>query len=1437
MNVNPIATPLPGEHLAATFPTMRPETEAGYRQRLNFWAGRALTDDALELEQENRAAHLTWQGRLVTPGIVSGLEVALEEPSHPKAFTLVQRFVHVLPGHGISATGEDVVVPRPLRVSLDHIPVQHVRATRVSGETDALDLRIHTFDERYVPWAAVLVLCPGELRAFGKVDPEDPCELDPSRDPFADERRLDAAHFRLITLPPALRRHPELIPPAAPGEPKPMDDPRWRNRLAHVVFATEAAGAARQYLRYFKSHAAGLEWDAVLKEHSRFTWELLGVPLALLGTEFIPGASAPNNRRFFLDRASVVRRGGRARARSRPTIRLATGTRNATLHPPGAGTPELWRAQVDQFAEHLSSFGRLTPADQVKHFQFIPPAGLLPRAALSFLDTEQAKALPTDPGQAPDRAAVSTFFPPIFAVEAVPIPAEDLDFALAASAPLAPFDLATTTEDLVRILVPLAQRVFDRNVLVVELEDPFFAAEVARLIAVRQDWRQRRDFVQLTRDGLQQLIRGSESFTPLPLSLPGQPQPVERGQFEPEPIELTAIGTAEAYASPVNLLGVTEIRADFDVPHAVTPETVLFAGLRLDIEAPPALIEIIVRRGNNAFSHRWVTTPPPAEQQFDANGQALPVPLWRSFTVRADEMGLTSGNLDGFTLLIEGGRAAISAVGRIPAGSTGVESWWNAEDGPAPEFTGGDWTHVPMIVVMAPFEEFFNPTFPDKSLEERLDELPAFPASAGQPSKTVQQVGLEKLIEALSGQVDRANDYVDLAFLKTQANVHRIRQVLLGDEVADDLLISPVLSSVVKKKSARVAEEDLVAALKAAKAADARDANAPIAANASNVARFERLAAFQPQAVEAKAKAFISKGTSAFVKVASASVDVIRSAEPAIGKGFDLRTLTIAKRFDTGPVLLAYDYADVGLREVIAQIAKLDLGFDQDETVPDVTTGAAKRSVTFREIANGTVKLQDLEFVELVSDEERGDGLQADTGRLLAKGVRRADATALILRRLEYYIARRRALIERAREVLNELHRGVAEANARLAVISMPLTEARHDVSVARALRLEEQQRVDAVNERRDALIRDEVKFLAYVRPRAVNPARHQAPGWKLDAANALAPVPACLRRHDQPPDPLRSYVLLFRHAPARWFTDIAPRIRELDTREKLIELLASTKRAALEFSSEKRLLFAQHVTHVATQNALLAGFSIVEAARTLAAGVQLTKPDLHSWEQFRRQAEQHSSLGDIIDGKHGHAALARAAANLLEQVEDVATCLHAEFAAVPPAIRLTWVERYSQFDRPAPLNDLTLLPRYGSLERSARRRFQAFVDWLFQRVSKTERDAFNLINDLVRICLLLASHAPVKNLIAGHLPRPVPVRPGVLIPIRPFDPRLVKVGMEVHVWQADKIVARARVEDLHDGEVSARIERIQGTTQTLDQTMRVQFLAPAFALAGRPQP
>jgi hypothetical protein len=53
---------------------------------------------------------------------------------------------------------------------------------------------------------------------------------------------------------------------------------------------------------------------------------------------------------------------------------------------------------------------------------------------------------------------------------------------------------------------------------------------------------------------------------------------------------------------------------------------------------------------------------------------------------------------------------------------------------------------------------------------------------------------------------------------------------------------------------------------------------------------------------------------------------------------------------------------------------------------------------------------------------------------------------------------------------------------------------------------------------------------------------------------------------------------------------------------------------------------------------------------------------------------------------------------------------------------------------------------------------------------------------------------------------------------------------MEFHVWHASRVVARGRVEDLHEGEVSARVDHVDTQTTTLDATMRVQFVPAALS-------
>jgi hypothetical protein len=298
----------------------------------------------------------------------------------------------------------------------------------------------------------------------------------------------------------------------------------------------------------------------------------------------------------------------------------------------------------------------------------------------------------------------------------------------------------------------------------------------------------------------------------------------------------------------------------------------------------------------------------------------------------------------------------------------------------------------------------------------------------------------------------------------------------------------------------------------------------------------------------------------------------------------------------------------------------------------------------------------------------------------------------------------------------------------------------------------------------------------------------------------------------------------LIRSAPARWFTALEPLLARLDTPDKVIALLDTSRVSAISFKTLDTFSAVQGSSD-AVQFTVLGAHQVISTLRQRTTLIDIGDKRGKSWKDFQRDAHEHAAVGDLIDGRHGSRDVSVAAAAELEQMGQVATWPHAEFAAVAPVVRLAWIERFSQFDRPALLRDLTVLPQYARLDRETRRRLQEFVDWLFGRVSSPDRDAVNLMNDLVRLCLLLASHAPVNRIIAGHVPRPTPVRPGIQIPIKPLNPELVRVGMDFQVWHASSLVASGKVEDLVQGEITARVTKVLSTTTTLDSTMKVQFV------------
>jgi hypothetical protein len=168
------------------------------------------------------------------------------------------------------------------------------------------------------------------------------------------------------------------------------------------------------------------------------------------------------------------------------------------------------------------------------------------------------------------------------------------------------------------------------------------------------------------------------------------------------------------------------------------------------------------------------------------------------------------------------------------------------------------------------------------------------------------------------------------------------------------------------------------------------------------------------------------------------------------------------------------------------------------------------------------------------------------------------------------------------------------------------------------------------------------------------------------------------------------------------------------------------------------------------------------------------------------------------------------------------------------PALRLAWADTLSEFDEAPSLRNLGSLARWSEIDSVDRRQMQAYVDWLFGQVEPGQPQAVALINDVVRMCLLLASHAPVDRIISGRLARPITgVSPGIRIPLTVLDPRRLRVGMQAVLYRADTVVARAVVEDLGQQEVSAHVIHTSATRVDLGDDVRVHFDDEAMLSLG----
>ena len=202
------------------------------------------------------------------------------------------------------------------------------------------------------------------------------------------------------------------------------------------------------------------------------------------------------------------------------------------------------------------------------------------------------------------------------------------------------------------------------------------------------------------------------------------------------------------------------------------------------------------------------------------------------------------------------------------------------------------------------------------------------------------------------------------------------------------------------------------------------------------------------------------------------------------------------------------------------------------------------------------------------------------------------------------------------------------------------------------------------------------------------------------------------------------------------------------------------------------------------------------------------------------------SGIDLLTEIKHRYPKLTAQASAEISGFAEIGACLHAGFAEVPPVVRLAWAEILSEFDRPADLSNLAGLPRWGDLPRQERKNLQALVDHLFSRIDRGNAKARDFVNDLVRVAMLLAAHSPLSRLIPARLVQEAPARIGSRL-VLTVDTREARKGMVALIRDAkDRLISKAVIDDIGDGQVGARIISTFVQVSTIVPSMRIELTA-----------
>ncbi|MET1254231.1 hypothetical protein [Aliikangiella maris] len=1122
-------------------------------------------------------------------------------------------------------------------------------------------------------------------------------------------------------------------------------------------------------------------------------WEEIGVPLGL--SQILPGGEVA-----FIDRFAVIRQGGA------PLSVMPKNWQN--------GTPFLWQARIQGFTEHLQTLineqQSIYPA--IAHFRYLPPMGFLPRDAVDFENR------------------VCEFFPSQFRIEAAPVPIEEVEVILEACASLNCFDLYQP--DRVKIYVPVPQAFYEAELLFGETVDPVFIQTLKKLVAKIKIEKEHRLQIQ-------------------------QMAQIVQGMIDPQNIIIFTEQDNEALP-------------DESDPNVIVDDYQLNDDEKFSQQTLDILQNLYdwIDKNMNFWSDQEKKQFHPSilmKQKFKGL-----IHLAKHYTEQIEK---TNDHLDsGFMQLqAESYRLRQALLGNEKASRLSTSpALANILKGQLSEPTAKNINlFFKQAVVGAPSPSTVKRVTDDY---QNFDEMAVASHASLETGVTeadtteVNAKNSDKPTAAISDNQDSTD-----IFKRASSDNHDYARIARANYPYDFGSEQGFTEKRTKSDNQRFTGDK-----------QATSADSQFAIDFNKVATIDSGLLIQPeyQLIQDKYKNVFDKiytpieplrnlglkervYQSPSVQLRNNAVRTKASVYESLSQiPIDLSGLTITLDTNEFAIITLVEY-----QAILDAIEKIQ----NSETVNKLNVKNAFLNRTSKGSVDVVVRVYALTAIErkqLHSDEllklekliklvqdmptKRSviDLTHPDLAYLTRSGIfdpepvdaDEADYFSAGIASLEKAVATLRLVEQRAgiyELALIEIKRSLGESipvqtawQKLLSAINDKLAEYRHDLAVTRSLYEEEKMRVNEINLRRKKTLATQVNQIIFVRPRMVS-LRENVISKPL-FAQYRNPVPACLKEDYEATEELAEMLDLFREVPLKWLNYAKPLIKQIKRPERIAQIMAyAAKRAQLQLSQLEKALTTNQLASYTPQKYGLSINKVMQSAyeirkNTFSQKMHLNEQHLagFSWKETTEKANDSLSLADLIDAGKATSSVARKAIQGMENLEDVAVCLNYRLAQIEPALRLKWADQISIFDQPVLLGDLSILDGWGGVPFELQRELQGFVDWLFSRVDQTYSDALNLMNDLVRVCILLASHAPVSSIISGHLPKPVKGKIGDMFDLIVNKGR-PKVGMKVAIYQGQNMVVQAIVEDIVAQ--SARVKVLQSTNNDqrfdIDSGAQARFL------------